>query len=190
ESDSPYLQNRCHILCYAASGLNEEKRNLITGTRTFNLAMLDSFEIPMIEYAEANPEMHILYRGTPVFVGNELMARGMLLEAESVEDHGATFKMCKYFYNIQKNVTIDYATGESSGPEFTGTDSIVERNISANEASVSEGTTYIANSNSMRFHTTDCENAAKISDHNKVELDCTRQEAIEKGYSPAGCCNP
>lgn len=195
ESDSPFYQNRCHILCFAASGLNSEARNLITGTRAFNLAMLSYFEEPLLKYLEDHPNMHVLYRGTPIFVNDELMARGILMEAESVEDNGASLKMCKYIYNIQKNVNIDYATGKSTGPEFAGTSS--EGQTSEGQASSAVSTTvnsgsvtYIANSSSMKFHTKDCENAAKISAHNKIEMTGTREEAIAEGYEPAGCCQP
>lgn len=119
-SDSPYLYNRCHLLCYACSGLNGEERNLITGTRAFNLAMRDEFEIPMLRCAERHPKLHILFRSTPVFVKNELLARGILLEAESVEDGGETLALCRFIHNVQKRVSIDYATGKSTGPQFTG----------------------------------------------------------------------
>lgn len=190
ESDSPFYQNRCHILCFAASGLNSEVRNLITGTRAFNLAMLSYFEEPLLKYLEDNPNMHVLYRGTPIFVNDELMARGILMEAESVEDNGASLKMCKYIYNIQRNVTIDYATGESTGPEFTGTSSEGQTSSAVSTTVTSGSVTYIANSNSMKFHTPDCENATKISKRNKIEITGTREEAIAEGYEPAGCCQP
>jgi DNA-entry nuclease len=122
QSDSPYLYNRCHLLAYFLTGLNAEPKNLITGTRNMNIAgQLDAIETPLADYLEANPDKHVLYRVTPEFDGNDLLAKGVLSEAESVEDNGQGFEMCIFSYNAQPAVTIDYATGKSTGPKFTGT---------------------------------------------------------------------
>jgi DNA-entry nuclease len=122
QSDSPYLYNRCHLLAYFLTGLNAEPKNLITGTRDMNIAgQLDAIETPLADYLEANPDKHVLYRVTPEFDGNDLLAKGVLSEAESVEDNGQSFEMCIFSYNAQPSVVIDYSTGASTGPEFTGT---------------------------------------------------------------------
>lgn len=120
-SDSPYLYNRCHLLAYMFSGLNADEKNLITGTRYMNTeGMLYPVEAKIAEYVEENPDMHVLYRVTPDFRGDELLARGVLMEAVSVEDNGASLSICRYAYNIEPGVTIDYKDGSSTGPEFTG----------------------------------------------------------------------
>ncbi len=191
ESDSPYLYNRCHILCHECSG-NDSEQNLLTGTRAFNLAMLNYFEIPVINCLEDNPDIHVLIRGTPIFFNEELVCRGILLEAESVEDNGASIMMCKYIYNIQKNVVINYATGASDGPSFTGPDSESDLRsyISSEEASIPDEVTYIGNKNSKKFHSPECENVDSIADYNKVEFTGSRDDVIDEGYEPARCCNP
>ncbi len=191
ESDSPYLYNRCHILCHEFSS-NDSEQNLITGTRAFNLAMLEYFEIPVIDCLEDNPDMHILIRSTPIFVNSELVCRGILLEAKSVEDNGASIMTCKYIYNIQPNVVIDYATGTSDGPIYSGVNSESDSrsHIAYEETSTLDEITYIGNKNSKKFHTPECENVDSIADHNKVEFTGSRDAVIEEGYEPARCCNP
>lgn len=118
-TDSPYLYNRSHLLMYALSGLNAEPENLITGTRQMNLAMLRETETTILAFVRTHPGMHMLYRATPYFRGEELLARGVLIEAASVEDHGETFSLCRFFYNVERNVQINYADGDSTGPAFT-----------------------------------------------------------------------
>lgn len=105
-----YLYNRCHLIAYALSGENDNPLNLITGTRYLNYEGMRPFEgkIASYVYRTSSP---VLYRVTPVFRGNELVARGVLLEAASVEDDGLSF--CVYCYNVQPGVIINYATGDS-----------------------------------------------------------------------------
>lgn len=120
-SDSPYLYNRCHLLAYMFSGLNDDKRNLITGTRQMNLEMLNKMEDAVADYVKSNPSMHILYRVIPVFDGNNLLASSVIMDAMSVEDDGASFNKSVVVKNEQQGVTIDYTSGKSTGPEFLGT---------------------------------------------------------------------
>lgn len=120
-TDSPYLYNRCHLLAYMFSGLNADKRNLITGTRYMNTeGMLYPVEAVIADYVEENPDTHVLYRVTPDFHGDNLLASGVLMEAVSVEDNGASLSLCRYAYNIEPGVTIDYSDGSSTGPEYKG----------------------------------------------------------------------
>lgn len=120
-SDSPYLYNRCHLLAYMFSGLNDDRRNLITGTRQMNLEMLNKVEGIVADYVEANPTMHILYEVTPIFEGDNLLASMVTMKAMSVEDNGKTLNLSTLVRNEQQGVIIDYATGKSKGPEFLGT---------------------------------------------------------------------
>ncbi len=105
-----YLYNRCHLIAYALSGENDNPLNLITGTRYLNYEGMRPFEgrIASYIYRTSSP---VLYRVTPVFYGNELVARGVLLEAASVADSGLS--LCVYCYNVQPGVFINYATGDS-----------------------------------------------------------------------------
>ena len=106
-----YLYNRCHLIAYQLSGQILERRNLITGTRYLNIKGMLPFENLVKRHVERHRD-HILYRVTPIFKGNELVARGVLIEARSVETHGR-FHFCVYVYNVQPGIVIDYATGKS-----------------------------------------------------------------------------
>lgn len=116
--DGNYLYNRCHLLMYALTGLNAEPKNLITGTRYLNIEGNLPYEESTVKYIESTGN-HVLYRVSPIFEGNNLICSGELMEAYSIEDNG-TFHFCVYCYNVQPGVIIDYLTGDSSGPEYTG----------------------------------------------------------------------
>jgi DNA-entry nuclease len=117
--DGNYLYNRCHLIGYQLAGENANEKNLITGTRYLNVTGMLPFEDKVAEYVKATHH-HVLYRVTPIFAGENLLASGVLMEAESVEDHGAGVKFNVYCYNVQPGITINYTDGSSSGPEFTG----------------------------------------------------------------------
>ena len=114
-----YLYNRCHLIAYALAAENDNDKNLITGTRVLNTEGMEPYELEVMNYLYRTNN-HVLYRVTPVFEGNELVARGVLMEAYSLEDNGRGICFCVYCYNEQPGVTIDHATGESSGPAFKG----------------------------------------------------------------------
>lgn len=110
--DGNYLYNRCHLIGFQLAGENANPKNLITGTRYLNVVGMLPFENAVDNYVEATGN-HVLYRVTPVFTNTELVARGVLMEAYSVEDQGAGIKFCYYVYNIQPGIGIDYQTGDS-----------------------------------------------------------------------------
>ncbi|MCI8807358.1 MAG: DNA/RNA non-specific endonuclease [Oscillospiraceae bacterium] len=110
--DGKYLYNRCHLIGYQLAGENANKQNLITGTRYMNVEGMLPFENMVDAYVEET-ENHVLYRVTPVFDGEDLVARGVQIEAFSVEDEGEGLCFNVYIYNVQPGVTIDYATGDS-----------------------------------------------------------------------------
>lgn len=114
--EGKYLYNRCHLIGYQLTGENKETRNLITGTRYLNIKGMLPWENKVAGYVEKSGN-HVLYRVTPVFSGDELVARGVLMEALSVEDGGEGLCFCVYAYNVQPGVDIDYATGESQRSE-------------------------------------------------------------------------
>ena len=107
-----YLYNRCHLLGYQLTGENANEQNLITGTRYLNVEGMLPFENMVADYVQET-DNHVLYRVTPIFEGDELVARGVLMEALSVEDDGEGICFNVYCYNNQPGVIIDYATGES-----------------------------------------------------------------------------
>lgn len=110
--DGMYLYNRCHLIGYQLTGENDNERNLITGTRYMNVEGMLPFENQIADYINGT-DLHVLYRVTPVFAGSELLARGVLMEAESVEDRGSSILFNVFCFNVQPGVTIDYATGDN-----------------------------------------------------------------------------
>ncbi|MGN0162682.1 MAG: DNA/RNA non-specific endonuclease [Candidatus Ornithomonoglobus sp.] len=106
------LYNRSHLIGYQLAGENANEKNLITGTRYMNATLMLEFENMVADYVEET-ENHVLYRVTPYFEGDNLVAKGVLMEAESVEDDGDGILFNVFCYNVQDGVIIDYATGES-----------------------------------------------------------------------------
>lgn len=110
--EGKYLYNRCHLIGYQLTGENANKRNLITGTRYLNVEGMLPFENLIDDYIEIT-QNHVMYRVTPIFSGENLVADGVLMEAYSVEDGGQGISFCIYCYNVQPQVKIDYLTGNS-----------------------------------------------------------------------------
>ena len=110
--DGHYLYNRCHLIGYQLTAENANEKNLITGTRYLNVDGMLPFENMVADYIKETGN-HVLYRSTPVFEGNNLVATGVLMEAESVEDKGEGVLFCVFVYNAEPGVEIDYATGDS-----------------------------------------------------------------------------
>lgn len=106
-----YLYNRCHLIGFQLTGENANEKNLITGTRYMNVEGMLPFENLTAEYVEDTGN-HVLYRATPIFKGNDLVCRGVLLEGMSVEEDDVRF--CVFCHNVQPGIEIDYATGESN----------------------------------------------------------------------------
>lgn len=203
--DGKYLYNRCHLIGYQLTAENANERNLITGTRYLNVQGMLPFENMTADYVKET-ENHVLYRVTPVFQGDDLVAAGVLMEAESVEDQGEGVEFCVFVYNVQPGVAIDYATGDSwldengTGSQNTKeTKIVVETEIQAEkkqtqtqatEAPAKQTSTYILNTNSKKFHKPGCSAAAQMKESNKAEFTGTRDEVIAKGYDPCKKCNP
>lgn len=111
--DGGYLYNRCHLIAWCLGAENANEDNLVTGTRAMNTEGMLPWEEKVARYIDETGN-HVLYRSTPVFEGEELVCRGVLIEAESVEDGGAGIEICEWCWNVQPGIEIDYATGESS----------------------------------------------------------------------------
>ena len=107
------LYNKCHLIAYSLSAENANDKNIITGTRYFNISGMAPFENRVRKYLNDNPNNHCLYRVTPIYEGDNKVASGITIEAESVEDKGASICFYVYIYNVQPSVIIDYATGNS-----------------------------------------------------------------------------
>ena len=116
DSTPPYLYNRCHLIAYCLTAENANEQNLITGTHYMNVEGMLPFEEEVARYLDRN-DNHVLYRVTPIFQGNNLVASGVLMEAYSIEDNGSGICFCVYCYNVQPGVTIDYRTGKNRKEE-------------------------------------------------------------------------
>lgn len=115
------LYNRCHLIAYQLAGENANNKNLITGTRYLNVIGMLPYENMVADYIRNNPGNHVLYRVTPLYTGDCLVADGVLMEAYSVEDMGAGICFNVYCHNVQPGIAIDYRDGSSSpDPDFTG----------------------------------------------------------------------
>lgn len=180
--DGELLYNRCHLIAFQLSGENANERNLITGTRYMNADGMLPFEEEVGNYVRETGN-HVLYRATPVFEGSNLVASGVQLEAESVEDQGRAISFNVYIFNVQPGVDIDYSTGDSRLEEDPVASS------SDNETSASSGD-YVLNTFSRKFHLPSCDGAASMNPANKEYYSGSREELLEKGYSPCGSCQP
>lgn len=110
--DGKYLYNRCHLIGYQLTGENANTKNLITCTRFMNTTGMLQFENQVAEYIKKTGN-HVLYRVTPIFKGENLLASGVEIEAQSVEDNGTGIFFHVFVYNVQEGISIDYKTGES-----------------------------------------------------------------------------
>ena len=107
-----HLFNRCHLIAFSLAGENDNPQNLITGTRTMNALGMLPYEEETVAYIDQTGN-HVLYRVTPMFDGDNLVASGVLMEAKSVEDDGDGIQFCVWCYNVEPGVVIDYATGDN-----------------------------------------------------------------------------
>lgn len=198
--DGKYLYNRCHLIGYQLTGENANTQNLITGTRYLNIEGMLPFENMVADYIQETNN-HVLYRVTPIFEGNNLLANGVLMEGYSVEDKGAGVSYCVFAYNVQPGIEIDYATGESkladgAQNEEQKTATVTptpspepekQEPVTRSEASQAD---YILNTNTKKFHYPTCSSVNDMKEKNKQEFFGTRDETIALGYSPCGRCKP
>lgn len=262
--DGKYLYNRCHLIGYQLTGENANEQNLITGTRYMNVEGMLPFENMVADYVE-DTDNHVLYRVTPIFMDDNLLASGVQMEAYSVEDKGKGICFNVYCYNVQSGITIDYSDGSSKlsdgtiasislnyskysltvgqtktlvatvSPESAksgvtwyssnskvatvsstgkvtakkaGTVTITAKTSNGlkatckvtvkgktdttvtNSNSSSGKCTYVLNTNTKKFHLSNCSSVDDMKDKNKKEVSCSREEIIKDGYKPCKHCNP
>ncbi len=175
-----YLYNRCHLIGYQLAGENANEKNLITGTRYLNIEGMLPFENLVADYVKETGN-HVLYRVTPYFQDENLVASGVLIEAYSVEDCGSGICFNEYCYNVQPGIWIDYATGESGIDESWNSQKAF---LSGSEYD------YVCNTNTMKFHKPDCTSVLDMNEKNKKYFNGKRNELIAEGYLPCGRCRP
>ena len=187
--DGGYVYNRCHLIGFQLTGENANEENLITGTRYMNVEGMLPFEDEVAAYIKET-DNHGMYRVTPVFEGDDLVASGVQMQAESVEDDGVGISFNVYVYNVQPYVVIDYKTGENwEGDEIAEPEGKWADGTEA-EPSDTKEQMYILNKNTKKFHKPECSGAKKIKAKNKGEYTGSRQTLIDEGYEPCGNCNP
>lgn len=174
--DGKYLYNRCHLIGFQLAGENDNEKNLITGTRYFNVEGMLPFENLVVDYVDET-DNHVLYRVTPIYDNNNLVASGVLMEAYSVEDNGSGICFNVFVYNVQPGITINYADGDSKlNEEYASDDNFEEK--------------YIININSKKFHKESCSSVKDISSKNKKTYTGLKDNLIDQGYEPCKNCNP
>ena len=215
--DGGSLYNRSHLIAFSLSGQNANERNLITGTRHMNADVMRPIEEMVADYIRQTSN-HVLYRVTPVFSGSELVARGVQMEARSMEDSGQGIELNVYLFNTQPGVTIDYTTGNnwadaSGGTGGTSTGAKAAQavsggataNASAANASAATGAAapgapsedvapdeqprdFVVNTRSKKFHAPDCPSVADMSEENRQDAHASVSELEQAGYSPHAEC--
>ena len=181
--DGGSLYNRCHLIGFQLTGENANEENLITGTRYMNVEGMLPFENLVADYVKETGN-HVLYRSTPVFEGDNLVASGVVMEALSIEDDGEGVCFHVYVYNVQPGIEIDYATGKSW--ESRQTPEAGE----SSEPTSGEEREYVLNTSSHKFHLPDCPAVDTMSEKNKEEYFGTQEDLIAQGYESCGSCNP
>ena len=165
--DGTYLYNRCHLLGYQLTGLNAEEENLITGTRYMNVHGMLPFENDIAYYLRYS-DMHVCYRVTPVYVKDEPVARGVLMEAMSVEDKGKSLLLCVFCYNVQPGVSIEYGDGSNEERE----------------------TSYELHMTDKEYHQKNCKKIISVPDEQKQLFSGDTDMLRENGFAPCRDCIP
>ena len=179
--DGKYLYNRCHLIGYQLTGENANEKNLITGTRYLNIdGMLDA-ENMVADYVYKT-DNHVAYRVTPIFEGDDLLAKGVKMEGKSIEDNGKDVSFNIYAFNVQPGVDIDYHTGKA-----TENDNNEMKNTKSLEDMTMSRSTYILNTKSKKIHLKSCEYApTKYAEETVLSI----EELEKEGYTPCRVCCP
>lgn len=202
--DGNYLYNRCHLIAYQLAGENANEKNLITGTRYLNVQGMVPFEDQVAQYVKDTGN-HVLYRVTPYFEGDNLVANGVQIEAWSVEDEGSGICFNVFCYNVQPGIDIDYATGDSEiSPDYTGgvdnSDSDSGNGSGSSWETEYGGTTettennsgneqeYILNTNTKKIHRPSCSSIKQMKEANKKSYTGSLDDLLNQGYVPCKKC--
>ena len=188
------LYHRCHLIAHRMTSSGEYAENLFTGTQFLNLGIMSKVEGQIADYI-SRTQNHVLYKVKPDFLDNELVCRGVIIEAESIED--AEIRICYYCFNVQPGVIIDYATGENILAQYAVTmpeesylffdDESITKETPVELEEVQE---YVLNTSRKRFHLPTCQSVTDMKPGNRQDYIGTRDELIALGYKPCGSCNP
>jgi len=178
--DGRYIYNRCHLIGFQLTGENANKENLITGTRYMNVEGMLPFEEMVADYIKETGN-HVMYRVTPIFEGKNLLAKGVQMEAYSIEDEGKGICFHVFVYNVQPGISFNYLTGENW---------LSEDDPPANNQTTGTEEKYVLNTNTKRIHRENCSLISSIKDQNKKIYYGTKQSLLDKNYTPCSTCNP
>ena len=178
--DGKYLYNRCHLIGYQLTGENANEKNLITGTRSMNVDGMLPYENMVAEYVKETNN-HVMYRVTPVYEGNNLLAKGVQIEALSVEDNGEGVCFNVFVFNVQPGVKINYADGTSELIDVSGL---------ASSDNSQEQKVYVLNKETKKIHYPTCSSVDDIQEKNKETFNGTKEELLDRGYTACGRCEP
>lgn len=176
--DGGVLYNKSHLIGWQLCGIDADE-NLITGTRFMNVAGMLPIENMIADYIRETGRT-VAYRVTPDFRDDELVCRGVTIEAEAMGDR--SFTISAYCYNVQPGIIIDYSTGFSRISDTSG-----EVAASSPDAAVSE---YVLNTNTKKFHSPDCASVPDIKPKNRQDYTGSRDTLLSQGYAPCKRCNP
>ena len=192
--DGGYIYNRCHLIGHQLAGEDANEKNLITGTRYFNVEGMLPFENMVADYVKETNN-HVLYRVTPVYDGDDLVAKGVQMEAYSVEDKGESIMFNVFVYNVQPGITIDYDTGNSELSKDGETNSNqtsqqeskdnTNQNTQNNQSSSNTKIEIRGNSKSKIYHCPGQANYDDMSDSANLVEFASEQDAINAGYRKA-----
>ena len=188
--DGGYIYNRCHLIGHQLAGEDDNEKNLITGTRYFNVDGMLPFENMVCDYVKETNN-HVLYRVTPIYDGDDLVAKGVQMEAYSVEDDGEGVMFNVFVYNVQPGITIDYATGDSQLSNNDGTNSQTSQqessdNTEKNTQDSSNTKVEIrGNSKSKIYHCPGQAAYDEMGDSPHLVIFHSEQDAIDAGYRKA-----
>ncbi len=185
--DGGYIYNRCHLIGFQLTGENANKNNLITGTRYMNVEGMLPFENMVADYVKETGN-HVMYRVTPIFVGNNLLASGVKLEAYSVEDQGDGICFNVFVYNVQPGITINYFNGDNwlNGDAVETTEAQSEPESESTEL----GPNYVLNKNTKKIHRPTCSSVEDMHENNREDFYGTKTELLNQGYMVCGICKP
>ncbi len=172
--DGKSLYNRCHLIGFQLAGENANEKNLITGTRYMNTIGMLPFENMVADYIKETNN-HVMFRVTPIYDGDNLVAGGVQMEGYSVEDEGDGIFFNVYAYNVQPGVEIDYATGENQAAAIEETGEVQD---------------FVLNTSSKKFHVPDCSGLSQTKKENQQEYQGSREMLLAQGYEACKSCNP
>lgn len=182
-----WLFNRCHLIGWQLSAENDNKKNLVTGTKSFNVEGMLPFENMVADYIRETGN-HVAYRVTPFFHEKELLCRGVEIEAYSVEDGGEGIAFHVFCYNTQPGITLDYATGNSALAAVPPVTTTVVTTTTKSHVQTPVAATYILNTSTKKIHKTTCSFAKKIAEKNRAESSLSVASLEGQGYTTCGHC--